>query len=1215
MKTKFPNQIDTSSELPVVRDGVTEISSEIFNSMRSAIIQIEKVLGINPQGVVGGTVGGRISGSLDGSGNLLREALERANVIFGQITNDNIADNGAIDESKLKLNIPTSVLQSEVSQVASLINGIAIKLDEISSILNLHLSPIARNRHKATSIYVETAENLSSEIATNSIQGDDLQSILKLLYSSHINLSAFATELNNSHKSSQIYFDNSRISTLTEAQNLQEAVEDIAAVNADAIIDSFSYLNSNGMVNFGKKTNSYESLSRNDILLQPSVISFSPSSASYSTIYLSEPTLPVSAINEFDILVISNQIFTPDDGEHYIKSVALDGTGKVTSIDIFSSIKTTASGATTVSVYKNAYHYSNKNGLNSAVRERPSYTNTPELVIAHPNAATIISSGLDATKVTYDGGSVSLPRYFRIISDESLDIAVDIYDGLSDPNDQNIDTIISKINETFLDQNFPALAYKIKIASCYELAITHLIPDLATDNKRRSLRIEAGEPVGSDATSMLGFSSILGDIFYGKMGNPLHINGVLQKNFYDIFLFTSENISFESGSNKIFLTGSSFYSYGINIGDMIYISDPEMPTDAYVARISSVSESQIEIEGLSVSFSGGLTENSIVFILKNTIKVSDLNFEIVSGGNGYMLIDAMADKYGRLLYSKRAEISAHMQSSGFFATVIDISSGYIKNDDVTITINTSGEAFITSGSPSINGEITNIFSSGEYKLRSPTNDGYIIIRVEYDNAPSSILTCTVNGLSEPSLDIYHISRFIFGPTLGRIFGFYGSPGIPNIIDKRVFGTIDSKQISPKFIEKYIEQPRHDLRGSGIISGCLISNVTIGSDAEAGDFVTFDVSSGVAVVNGVRFAVDYKSGIKRYTEEDFYVGISDKGCVSFLSPGSMGESPTSTSSISYAMIGFIRIDGSALPTVLDEDQKFFDLRFFIDRIDYKFSKEIIVATDQSEGHFTDIESAVRYASFYKKIYMTNGVRSTGGPTIRIREGVYEISKTILVDIDLQIIGSGPGTILKRAGDILNGDPYTLLENIDPLKCLFLVGGGTNSRSTNIIKGCLFKDFVFEENSSFSGDSSVFFISQNIGNLTGFFEDPPVFRFEGIQCYGPQIELDVAPFVSERFIVLSSTDETLSIPNRKSFGNVIVSGCYFNRMGDGAGIIKVITEDTSDVTIKNIICSGNIADNLYPDSATYPASSKLIHGDSYSFVNKINLREVNNAINDN
>ena len=68
MKSKYPNQIDTSAEVPVVRDGITEISSDFFNSLRSAIIQIEKTLGVNPQGAVGLTVGDRISNALDASG-------------------------------------------------------------------------------------------------------------------------------------------------------------------------------------------------------------------------------------------------------------------------------------------------------------------------------------------------------------------------------------------------------------------------------------------------------------------------------------------------------------------------------------------------------------------------------------------------------------------------------------------------------------------------------------------------------------------------------------------------------------------------------------------------------------------------------------------------------------------------------------------------------------------------------------------------------------------------------------------------------------------------------------------------------------------------------------------------------------------------------------------------------------------------------------------
>ena len=42
MKSNYPNQIDTNKEIPVVRDNITEISSDVINSLRSAIINIEK---------------------------------------------------------------------------------------------------------------------------------------------------------------------------------------------------------------------------------------------------------------------------------------------------------------------------------------------------------------------------------------------------------------------------------------------------------------------------------------------------------------------------------------------------------------------------------------------------------------------------------------------------------------------------------------------------------------------------------------------------------------------------------------------------------------------------------------------------------------------------------------------------------------------------------------------------------------------------------------------------------------------------------------------------------------------------------------------------------------------------------------------------------------------------------------------------------------------
>ena len=86
--------------------------------------------------------------------------------------------------------------------------------------------------------------------------------------------------------------------------------------------------------------------------------------------------------------------------------------------------------------------------------------------------------------------------------------------------------------------------------------------------------------------------------------------------------------------------------------------------------------------------------------------------------------------------------------------------------------------------------------------------------------------------------------------------------------KKIYGnTVDFI----KFIEKYIEQPRHDLRGTGIISGCQVFNIIDGNDFA--DFKKFDISGGVAIVNGIRFTINPISEIKIYPTQDFYVAIN------------------------------------------------------------------------------------------------------------------------------------------------------------------------------------------------------------------------------------------------------------------------------------------------------------------------------------------------------
>ena len=84
-KSNYPNKLDTSVEIPVIRDNITEIGSDVLNSLRAAIFNIERTLGINPQGAAGNTVAARLSNVVDENGNILKEALDRSNILHTYI--------------------------------------------------------------------------------------------------------------------------------------------------------------------------------------------------------------------------------------------------------------------------------------------------------------------------------------------------------------------------------------------------------------------------------------------------------------------------------------------------------------------------------------------------------------------------------------------------------------------------------------------------------------------------------------------------------------------------------------------------------------------------------------------------------------------------------------------------------------------------------------------------------------------------------------------------------------------------------------------------------------------------------------------------------------------------------------------------------------------------------------------------------------------------
>jgi len=204
-RSKYPEKYDTSVEIPQVRGNINEVGVDLLNSIRSAIFQIEHTLGINPQGASSNTLSDRLSKSLDLNGNIKKEALDKVGVIYGQISNENIAKIAAIEESKLKLDFPTKLLQTEISLTINKIEYLLSQYEEISSKFSSHVYIDTPNRHTAKSISIPAISGGISDEGLTSISTGSVFSAIDEILTKHVKYSGIdISSQNNSHSSNQI---------------------------------------------------------------------------------------------------------------------------------------------------------------------------------------------------------------------------------------------------------------------------------------------------------------------------------------------------------------------------------------------------------------------------------------------------------------------------------------------------------------------------------------------------------------------------------------------------------------------------------------------------------------------------------------------------------------------------------------------------------------------------------------------------------------------------------------------------------------------------------------------------------------------------------------------------------------------------------------------------------------------------------------------------
>lgn len=120
--SNFPTSLDDDTTLPVVNDNITEIGGQAINALRDAVFALEQNVGIGAAGSTG-SIAARLGISINPDGTIKASALTALGLVTLPITQNQIADNAQIPESKLKLDFRTQDLFNYIRDLSKDVNS------------------------------------------------------------------------------------------------------------------------------------------------------------------------------------------------------------------------------------------------------------------------------------------------------------------------------------------------------------------------------------------------------------------------------------------------------------------------------------------------------------------------------------------------------------------------------------------------------------------------------------------------------------------------------------------------------------------------------------------------------------------------------------------------------------------------------------------------------------------------------------------------------------------------------------------------------------------------------------------------------------------------------------------------------------------------------------------------------------------------------------
>lgn len=964
MASRYPSALDDVDNLPTVRDNLTDIGGDLLNRLRDSILAIERALGINIQGTFM-DLASRLAVIINSDGSINKQAFQAIGGVFGPIRNDDIDQNAKIAEGKLSLNYPTALLQDEIRNLDARNAGLIDLILSATAGLQEHVSR-AIGAHRATAIATDVQTSaVQSSVATLRIDQSNVQLVLQQIYAGHINFypginSDQLTLTNSPHQANQIFYDNRN--TELPTNSVQGAIDNLFSKGDAFVTDHQRQLHSNGIQRRIERvdTTNASGVARGRVLIP----SFSgriqyPNSSSDTSIFIDIPIQQGASITGVPLVTINTDGTTEaipvdvDDSVHItdplgnqyaliritdlkINPVTDPNTNITTNYlvgvdvfydpDIFAALFNANSITTsnpviviTGAVYQKIDVAGNSNALNCVARVlKPNSVAEPNLSssvsqiqVAHPNAATLISSGFNASALARRADGYFDRNFASTLTLVVDEVTYQVQIVPDSPVDITLDTCVAKANLEFLKQNIPVAAYRLG----QEMAIAHDWPDdIFIAGTAHTLRILSGG--GTDASSAAGYSYIANTTVYGSAGNSFVVDGV-QRSTFRIKLPLQGTAALGKGGFTIL--GSVIVlndpennplEAGVRAGDLVNLQGLTSVSSTSrldgVRRINDISSNTITVDGDPFPIDVQLSDSATLVVYSNVVSLDNLAFRFQTDFAGLdpnlaqnIVVQAFINSFGeldyheRLIYPNAATRSGtayggpstlpltNLTTDNHGVYIIDCSRGLIGDPSgirrlVSFQFDNKKRVFATFGcqsspndgytiSSSLHGPPVNITGDGKYTLVDET--GLEFIKLQSVRAFNLLSDTILNTIPDGQLLTYVLPIVKFEEinefeNLLLCNVYYNSQvneipllnGDLALTDKRYSGTMGVEQLRDDVVEKYFSGPMGETRGSGVVGNGLF----IPSDPNATQNITNDrvvyVNGGVVYVQGVRYEI-------------------------------------------------------------------------------------------------------------------------------------------------------------------------------------------------------------------------------------------------------------------------------------------------------------------------------------------------------------------------